>query len=148
MVLLIKLILTLDVSSVTDNAGLCGISGLPTCRRRLSTGSQIGLIIVAFLLIAAGVYWLCKKYPINNWLRNKMQKVIGVQKNEGKNFFIVILGISAQQIGMVLSPLTTLLLCNRNTKMLIMEVIIAYLPISRTQFFPRCTNVKALWYCC
>ncbi|XP_031279385.1 receptor-like protein 4 [Pistacia vera] len=46
----------------TDNAGLCGIPGLPTCGPHLSTGAKIGigfgvLIIVLLLVVCSVVWW-------------------------------------------------------------------------------------------
>lgn len=45
----------------TDNAGLCGIPGLPTCGRHLSAGAKVGIGLGAFftflLLITCSVCW-------------------------------------------------------------------------------------------
>ncbi|KAM7263289.1 hypothetical protein ACFE04_000972 [Oxalis oulophora] len=46
----------------TDNKGLCGIPGLPTCGPHLTTGVKIGIsfgVLLAFLLIAVGgiIWW-------------------------------------------------------------------------------------------
>ncbi|KAJ7968593.1 Leucine-rich repeat receptor-like protein kinase [Quillaja saponaria] len=48
----------------TDNAGLCGIPGLPTCGAHLSAGSKIGIALGAsftfLLLVTCSVCW-CKR---------------------------------------------------------------------------------------
>lgn len=51
-----------DMYSFTDNAGLCGIPGLPTCGPHLSTGAKIGigfgvLVIILLLIICSLVWW-------------------------------------------------------------------------------------------
>ncbi|KAL5772365.1 hypothetical protein ACOSP7_011967 [Xanthoceras sorbifolium] len=46
----------------TDNAGLCGMPGLPTCGPRLSTGAKIGIgfgafFIILLLVICSLIWW-------------------------------------------------------------------------------------------
>ncbi|CAK8530575.1 unnamed protein product [Lathyrus sativus] len=53
----------------TDNSGLCGIPGLPTCGPHLSTGAKVGIGIGAFftflLLITCSVCWWKRRQNIN-----------------------------------------------------------------------------------
>ncbi|CAL5412249.1 unnamed protein product [Camellia sinensis] len=44
-------ILTVDASSFTDNAGLCGIPGLPMCGPHFSVGAKIGIAIGSFVAL-------------------------------------------------------------------------------------------------
>jgi len=50
-----------DACSFTDNAGLCGIPGLPTCGSHLSAGGKIGIGLGAsftiFLLTTCSICW-------------------------------------------------------------------------------------------
>lgn len=59
--------------SFTDNTGLCGIPGLPTCRPHLSIGAKIG---IAFATAAA--LFLIIICAICCWKRN--QNIARVQK--------------------------------------------------------------------
>ncbi|KAM7525076.1 hypothetical protein LguiA_014978 [Lonicera macranthoides] len=55
-------ILTVDVSSFTDNAGLCGIPGLRTCGPHLSSGAKIGIglgscVVFLFIVTCLTCWW-------------------------------------------------------------------------------------------
>ena len=67
-----------DGCSFTDNAGLCGIPGLPTCGPHLSAGAKVGIGLGAsftlLLLITGSVCW---------WKRR--QNILRVQQITGKN---------------------------------------------------------------
>lgn len=67
-----------DCCSFTDNAGLCGIPGLPTCGPHLSAGAKVGIGLGAsftlLLLITGSVCW---------WKRR--QNILRVQQITGKN---------------------------------------------------------------
>lgn len=56
--------LIVDVSSFTDNAGLCGIPGLRTCGPHLSVGAKIGIAlggcVALLLLVICSICW-CKR---------------------------------------------------------------------------------------
>lgn len=41
----------MDACSFTDNDGLCGIPGLPTCRPHLSAGGKVGIAVAAVLAL-------------------------------------------------------------------------------------------------
>lgn len=68
--------------SFTDNAGLCGIPGLPACGPHLSSGAKIGIafgVSLAFLLIVAcAMIW---------WKRR--QNILRAQQIAGKTFISV-----------------------------------------------------------
>jgi hypothetical protein len=65
--------------SFTDNAGLCGIPGLPTCGPHLSAGAKIGVAFgasVGFLLmVICSMCW---------WKRR--QNILRAQQIAGKGF--------------------------------------------------------------
>ncbi|KAF5473058.1 hypothetical protein F2P56_009703 [Juglans regia] len=55
-----KYLLYVDTSSFTDNAGLCGIHGLPTCGHHLSAGAKVGTALGALLsLLLTVICSLC-----------------------------------------------------------------------------------------
>ena len=62
----------MDACSFTDNAGLCGIPGLPTCGPHLSAGAKTGIGLSAsftfLLLITSAVCWWKRR---QNILRTK-----------------------------------------------------------------------------
>ncbi|GFZ03031.1 receptor like protein 4 [Actinidia rufa] len=75
---LLHRILTMDARSFTDNAGLCGIPGLPMCGPHLSVGAKIGIALgscVALLLIFTCL--MC-------WWRRR-QNILRVQRIAGIN---------------------------------------------------------------
>ena len=63
--------------SFTDNAGLCGIPGLPTCGPHLSAGAKVGVglaVCLAFLLlVGCSIVW---------WKRR--QNILRAQRLTGK----------------------------------------------------------------
>ena len=67
-----------DGCSFTDNAGLCGIPGLPTCGPHLSAGAKVGIAFGAsfafLLLITCSVCW---------WKRR--QNILRAQQIAGKD---------------------------------------------------------------
>jgi len=69
--------------SFTDNSGLCGIPGLPTCGPHLSAGAKVGIGLGAFftllLLITCSVCW-CKR----------RKNIIRAQQIAGKDVNILI----------------------------------------------------------
>lgn len=54
-------VFTVDICSFTDNAGLCGIPGLPTCGPHLSVGAKVGIALGALLslllIVICSVCW-------------------------------------------------------------------------------------------
>lgn len=72
-----------DFCSFTDNSGLCGIPGLPTCGPHLSTGAKVGIGLGAsftfLLLITCSVCW---------WKRR--QNIIRAQQIAGKDVIILV----------------------------------------------------------
>lgn len=55
-------VFTVDICSFTDNAGLCGIPGLPTCGPHLSVGAKVGIALGALLsllliVICSACWW-------------------------------------------------------------------------------------------
>lgn len=81
--------------SFTDNAGLCGIPGLPACGPHLSSGAKVGIafgVSLAFLLIVAcAMIW---------WKRR--QNILRAQQIAGKRHWF---------FSTVLSRLSCLLTC-------------------------------------
>jgi hypothetical protein len=69
--------------SFTDNKGLCGIPGLPTCGPHLSAGAKVGIGLGAslafLLLITCSVCW---------WKRR--QNIIRAQQIAGKDVIILV----------------------------------------------------------
>lgn len=84
----------MDGCSFTDNPGLCGIPGLPTCGIHLSAGAKVGIDLgacVAFLLIVTGsVCWWKRRQNIirsqqiagklvhSNWLTPELYVIGGL----------------------------------------------------------------------
>ncbi|KAL5972502.1 Receptor-like protein 4 [Asimina triloba] len=58
----------LGMYSFTDNGGLCGIPGLPTCGLHLSTGSKIAIALGAFvafaLIVICSICWWKRRQNI------------------------------------------------------------------------------------
>lgn len=73
--------LTMDVCSFTDNAGLCGIPGLPTCGTHLSAGAKVGIALGALLsLLLIVICSMC-------W-RKRRQNILRAQQLAGKDIDI------------------------------------------------------------
>lgn len=73
----------MDGCSFTDNAGLCGIPGLPTCGPHLSAGAKVGIglgaLLAFLLLITCSVCW---------WKRR--QNILRAQQIAGKDVNILV----------------------------------------------------------
>lgn len=67
----------MDGSSFTDNAGLCGIPGLPTCGTHLTVGAKIGIGL------GACVFVLLIATCITCWWKRR-QNILRVQRIAGK----------------------------------------------------------------
>lgn len=69
--------LAANCCSFTDNAGLCGIPGLPTCGTHLSAGAKVGIAfgacVALLLLVMCSVCW---------WKRR--QNILRAQQIAGK----------------------------------------------------------------
>lgn len=69
----------MDAFSFTDNAGLCGIPGLPTCGPHLTVGAKIGIGLGA--CVAVVVITTC----IACWWKRR-QNILRAQRIAGKCF--------------------------------------------------------------
>lgn len=69
--------LTVDGSSFTDNAGLCGIPGLPTCGTHFTVGAKIGIGL------GACVFVLLIATCLTCWWKRR-QNILRAQRIAGK----------------------------------------------------------------
>lgn len=69
----------MDAFSFTDNAGLCGIPGLPTCGPHLTLGAKIGIGLGACAaVIVIAICMIC-------WWKRR-QNILRAQRIAGKIF--------------------------------------------------------------